>query len=97
MQEVLDNTHDQEDHGEGKTGHGQNTKEGQTGVTIEHGDQIGNSIGNPVTNGIENSKNSIKNSGSSLQKHTFQHKINILTVVHYGYILVAAHRFERDL
>lgn len=74
MQEVLDNTHDQEDHGEGQAGHGQNAQEGQTGVTIKHGNQIGNSIGDPVTDGIENSQNSIENSSSSLQKHTFQHK-----------------------
>lgn len=97
MQEILDDTHDQEDHGEGQAGHGQNAQEGQTGVAIEHRDQIGNGIRDPVTNGIEDRQDSIKNRSSSLQKHTFQHKINILTVVHNGYILDAAHRFERDL
>lgn len=86
MKEVLNDTHDQEDHGEAQTGHSKNAKEGQAGFTIEHGDQTGNSIGNPFTNGVKNIENSIKDSGSSLQKHTFQHKINILTVVHYGYI-----------
>lgn len=74
MQEVLNNTHDQEDHGEGQTSHGQNAQEGQTGVTIEHRNQIGNGIGDPITDGIENRENSIKNSRSSLQKHTFQNK-----------------------
>ena len=67
MQEILDDTHDQEDHGERQTGDGQHTQEGQTGFgSIEHGDQIGNSIGDPVTNSGEDSQNSIKN-GSSLK------------------------------
>lgn len=73
MQEVLNDTHDQEDHRESQTGNSQNTQEGKASIgRIEHGDQTGNGIGNPFTNGIENVKNSIQDSSSSLQKHTFQ-------------------------
>ena len=75
MQEILDDTHDQEDHGERQTSNSQNTQESQSGFSgIEHGNQIGNSIGDPITNGGENSQNSIKNT-SSLQKHTFHFNI----------------------
>lgn len=70
MQEVLNDTHDQEDHGEGQAANGQHAQEGQTGVgSVEHGDQVGNSIRDPVTDGIENGQNGIENS-SSLQKHS---------------------------
>lgn len=83
MQEVLDDTHDQEDHGEGQAGNRQDSKEGQTGIgSIEHGDQIGDGIGNPITDGSKNRQNSIENS-SSLQKHTFQ--IKYINRVHSGF------------
>lgn len=73
MQEILDDTHDQEDHGESQTSNGQNTQEGQAGIgRIEHGNQVGNGIRNPFTNGVENVENGIQDSSSSLQKHTFQ-------------------------
>lgn len=97
VKEVLDDPHAEKNYTEGQTSNGKNAQEGQTGVRIKHRNQIGNGLRDPVTDGIENGQDGIQNSSSSLQKHTFQHKINILTVVHYGYILVAAHRFERDL
>ena len=69
MEEVLNNTHDQENHGEGQTSDSQDTQEGQAGISsIEHGNQVGDSIRDPATDSIENLKNSIKNSSSSLQK-----------------------------
>lgn len=71
MQEILDDTHDQEDHGKGQTADGQHTQEGQTGVScVEHGDQVGDGIRDPAADGIEDSQNGIENS-SSLQKHSF--------------------------
>lgn len=99
MQEVLNDTHNQEDHGEGQTSNSQNAEEGQAGISsVEHRDQVGNGIGDPITDGIKNRQNRIENRSSSLQNtHLSNLQILLLTVVHYGYLLVAAHRFERDL
>lgn len=77
MQEVLNDTHDQEDHGESQTANGQHTQEGQTGVgSIEHRDQVSDSFGDPAANGVEDSQDGIENS-SSLQKHS----LSILSVL----------------
>lgn len=83
MQEVLDDTHDQEDHGEGQAGNRQHTQEGQAGIScVEHGDQISNSFRNPITDRFKDCQDSVKNS-SSLQKHTFQ--IKYFNRVHSGF------------
>ena len=74
MKEILNDPHAEKNYTEGQTGNGQNAQEGKTGVTIEHGNQIGNGIRDPVTDGIKDCQDSIENRSSSLQKHTFQHK-----------------------
>lgn len=73
MKEILDDTHDQEDHGEGQTSDGQNAQEGQAGISsVEHRDQVGDSVGDPITDSVKNRQDSIDNSSNSLQKHTFR-------------------------
>lgn len=71
MQEILDDTHDQEDHGESQTSNSQHTQEGQAGISyVEHGDKIVDGIRDPAADGIENVQDGLQNS-SSLQKHSF--------------------------
>lgn len=74
MKEILNDPHAEKNYTEGQTGNSQNAQEGQTGVRIKHGNQIGNGIRDPVTDGIKDRQDSIENSSSSLQKHTFQNK-----------------------
>lgn len=70
MQEILDDTHDQEDHGEGQAGNGKDTQKGQAGISgVEHRNQIGDGLRDPAADGIEHIQNLVENSSSSMRKH----------------------------
>ena len=70
MEEILNDTHNQEEHRDGQTGNSQHTQEGQTGFRgLEHGDQAVNGFRDPVSNRGKDLKNGIENISSSMQKH----------------------------